>query len=87
MPKLVCHGCGRQVYTVAPLESLFAEERRCPRCGAYLSPERREEDRRRSARRVSPPEAPGPPLATGERREAQRRRGGRRTGDHDRGPA
>ena len=51
MPKLACWSCGRQIYTVAPLESLFAEERRCPRCGAYLRDDRREYDRRALARR------------------------------------
>ena len=40
MPKLACWSCGRQLYTVAPMEALFAEERRCPRCGAYLHDER-----------------------------------------------
>ena len=34
LPRLACRACGRQIYTTAPLESLFAEERRCPRCGA-----------------------------------------------------
>ncbi len=46
MPRLACHSCGRQIYTVAPLEALFAEERRCPRCGAFLDPERRDHERR-----------------------------------------
>ena len=35
MPKLACWSCGRQIYAVAPINSLFAEERRCPRCGAF----------------------------------------------------
>jgi hypothetical protein len=43
VPRLACWSCGRQIYTVAPLESLFAEERRCPRCGAFLNGERRED--------------------------------------------
>ena len=34
MPNLSCWSCGREIYTVAPLEALFTEERRCPRCGA-----------------------------------------------------
>ena len=46
MPRLSCWSCGRQIYTVAPLEALFAEERRCPRCGAFLRDERRETERR-----------------------------------------
>jgi hypothetical protein len=66
MPRLACWTCGRQIYTVAPLEALFAEERRCPRCGAFLRPERRESERRQANRRVNPPNDPGPPpSATG----------------------
>jgi hypothetical protein len=61
MPRLACWTCGRQIYTVAPLEALFAEERRCPRCGAFLRPERREGERRQANRRVNPPNDPGPP--------------------------
>jgi hypothetical protein len=61
MPRLACWSCGRQIYTVAPLESLFAEERRCPRCGAFLRDDRREGERRQSNRRVNPPHDPGPP--------------------------
>jgi DNA-directed RNA polymerase subunit RPC12/RpoP len=61
MPRLVCWSCGRQIYTVAPLESLFAEERRCPRCGAFLRVELRETERRQSIRRVNPQDDPGPP--------------------------
>jgi DNA-directed RNA polymerase subunit RPC12/RpoP len=81
VPKLACHGCGRQIYTVAPLEALFAEERRCPRCGAHLLSERRETDRRQEVRRINPPDDPGPPSDMGERRTADRRRGRRRTVD------
>jgi hypothetical protein len=81
VPKLACHGCGRQIYTTAPLEALFAEERRCPRCGAYLATERRAVDRRQQVRRVNPPDDPGPPIETGERRIADRRHDRRRTGD------
>ena len=61
MPKLSCWSCGRQIYTVAPLEALFAEERRCPRCGAFLRQDRREAERRLIHRRVNPPHDPGPP--------------------------
>jgi hypothetical protein len=78
MPKLACWSCGRQIYTVAPIEALFAEERRCPRCGAYLRDERRESDRRGTIRRTNPPDDPGPPTDEGERREAERRKGRRR---------
>ncbi len=72
MPRLACWSCGRQIYTVAPIESLFAEERRCPRCGAFLNPERREYDRRETTRRQNPPDDPAPPDGT-ERRVAERR--------------
>ena len=41
MPKLVCITCGRQIYTVAPLKALFAEERICLRCGNELIADRR----------------------------------------------
>jgi DNA-directed RNA polymerase subunit N (RpoN/RPB10) len=78
MPKLACWSCGRQIYTVAPLESLFAEERRCPRCGAYLRDDRREFERRVSLRRQNPAYDPGPPEEAGERRLAERRIGRRR---------
>ena len=77
MPKLACWSCGRQLYTVAPIEALFAEERRCPRCGAYLRDERRETERRQTLRRTNPPDDPGPP-PEGERREGDRRTGRRR---------
>jgi hypothetical protein len=78
MPKLACWSCGRQLYTVAPIEALFAEERRCPRCGAYLRDERRDADRRQSIRRTNPPSDPGPPPNEAERREAERRKARRR---------
>ena len=76
MPKLACRACGRQIYTVATLDSLFAEERRCPRCGAFLESERREHDRRQTVRRQNPPETPGPP--DGEERRVSERRTTRR---------
>jgi DNA-directed RNA polymerase subunit N (RpoN/RPB10) len=78
MPKLACWSCGRQIYTVAPLESLYAEERRCPRCGAYLRDDRRTFERRVNLRRQNPAHDPGPPEAEGERRVAERRMGRRR---------
>jgi hypothetical protein len=83
MPTIVCRTCGRVVYTTAPLESLFAEERRCPRCGAFLEADRREGNRRHMNRRQNPPDDPGPPGGV-ERRVAERRSGRRRKGD--RGP-
>jgi hypothetical protein len=73
MPRLACWSCGRQIYTVAPLESLFAEERRCPRCGAYMDTERRETERRERNRRQNPPDDPGPPEGQPDRRIADRR--------------
>ncbi|MGZ9159967.1 MAG: hypothetical protein ACXW4T_02270 [Candidatus Limnocylindrales bacterium] len=80
MPRLACWACGRQIYTVSPLESLFAEERRCPRCGAFLDAERRESERRSILRRQNPPGDPGPPPEEGERRIADRRTKRRRSG-------
>ena len=88
MPRLACWSCGRQIYTVSPIESLFAEERRCPRCGAYLNAERREIERRDQLRRQNPADEPGPPEPPTERRDTDRRgkqrrssgSGGRRDG-------
>ena len=65
MPKLACWSCGRQIYTVAPLESLFAEERRCPRCGAYLRDDRREFERRGPDAPPEPARRPGPTRGDG----------------------
>jgi hypothetical protein len=79
MPKLACWSCGRQIYTVAPLEALFSEERRCPRCGAFLHDDRRELERRQTARRANPADDPGPPKGV-ERRVGDRRTGRRRGG-------
>jgi len=76
MPKLACRSCGRQIYTVSPLESLFSEERRCPRCGANLDTERRDTERRSAVRRQNPPDDPGPP--EGEERRTEDRRERRR---------
>lgn len=72
MPRLACWSCGRQIYTVAPLESLFADERRCPRCGAFLNDDRRQVERRQANRRQNPPDDPGPPAGE-ERRRGERR--------------
>jgi DNA-directed RNA polymerase subunit RPC12/RpoP len=82
MPRLACRKCGRQLYTAAPLESLAAEERRCPRCGAPLNPERRDDDRRRVGRRQNPDDEPGPPGGE-ERRVADRRQARRRVSQPD----
>jgi ribosomal protein S27AE len=73
MPRLACWSCGRQLYTVSPLDSLFAEERRCPRCGAFLNAERRDGERRTHHRRQNPADEPGPPEDS-ERRVEQRRK-------------
>jgi len=77
MPRLACWSCGRQIYTVAPLDSLFAEERRCPRCGAFLNDDRRADERRSATRRRNPIDEPGPPSAE-ERRIEERRKVRRR---------
>lgn len=78
MPTLSCRICGRVVYTAASLDSLFAEERRCPRCGGMLFAERRVGQRRKAERRQNPPDVPGPPdgveRRTSERRTVKRRR-------------
>jgi len=78
VPKLACRTCGRQIYTVAPLDALFAEERRCPRCGAYMDTDRRAAERRHWNRRVNPTDSPGPPEGMAERRVAERRLARRR---------
>jgi hypothetical protein len=80
MPRLACWSCGSQVYATSPLESLFVDERRCPRCGAQMSLERRAVERRERNRRLNPPRVPGPPAGSGERRMAERRLGPRRLG-------
>ena len=78
MPNLACRICGRVVYTASSLEALFAEERRCPRCGGILAGERRLAARRKGERRQNPPANPGPPggveRRTSDRRVRQRRR-------------
>ena len=77
MPRLACFTCGRQIYTVAPLNSLFTEERRCPRCGAQMQLERRERERRETIRRSNPVNESRPPDAerrTTDRRVSRRRR-------------
>ena len=78
MPKLACWSCGRQIYAVAPIDSLFAEERRCPRCGAFLNVDRRDKERRLQNRRQNPPDDPGPPDPLKERRVEDRRKVRRR---------
>ena len=83
MPRLACWSCGRQIYTVAPVESLFAEERRCPRCGANLNIDRRELERREKLRRLNAADDPGPPPPEPERRVDERRKGKRRTNSAD----
>jgi hypothetical protein len=78
MPRLACWSCGRQIYTPSAVDSLFSEERRCPRCGAFLNVERREGERRVHNRRQNPPSEPGPPTAGEERRVDDRRKVKRR---------
>ena len=77
MPRLACRSCGREIYATAPLDSLFAEERRCPRCGANLNDDRRVTDRRQIVRRLNPILDPGPPAGV-EQRIAARRTGPQR---------
>jgi hypothetical protein len=86
MPRLACWSCGRQIYTTAPIESLFSEERRCPRCGAFLNPDRREDDRRHDIRRQNALGDPGPPADDGERRLDERRKAQRRKSPADAAP-
>ena len=78
MPRLACWSCGRQLYTVSPLDALFAEERRCPRCGAFLNDERRATERRTYHRRQNPEHEPGPPAEAEDRRLDERRKARRR---------
>jgi hypothetical protein len=78
MPRLACWTCGSLIYATSPLQSLFHDERRCPRCGAPMNPDRRQAERRVRARRRNPAGDPGPPAATGERRAGERRAGHRR---------
>jgi hypothetical protein len=81
MPTLACRICGRVVYTAAALDTLFAEERRCPRCGGMLFEERRVDNRRKTERRQNRPDVPGPP-GSFERRIRQRRVSQRRRDDN-----
>jgi hypothetical protein len=78
MPQLACRSCGRQIYTVAPFESLFAEERRCPRCGAGLNLDRRVVERRTAIRRGQPledvPSTEPADRRVGDRRAERRRK-------------
>lgn len=90
MPRIICHTCGREVYATAPIEQLFADERRCPRCGAPLQNDRRVTDRRQMNRRENPSaesgptessEEPGPTESSAERRGKDRREDRRRGAD------
>ncbi|MFI5262041.1 MAG: hypothetical protein ACHQZR_05770 [Candidatus Limnocylindrales bacterium] len=81
MPSLACWSCGRHIFTTVALETLFPEERRCPRCGALLNQERRDGSRREIERRQNPPDDPGPPVDESERRVEERRKGQRRRPD------
>jgi DNA-directed RNA polymerase subunit RPC12/RpoP len=76
MPSLVCPACGKRIFTTERLDRLFGDERRCPRCGADLRPERREVERREVLRRQNSPDDPGPP--SDERRIEDRRKARRR---------
>jgi DNA-directed RNA polymerase subunit RPC12/RpoP len=80
MPELVCPACGKRIFTSEPMDRLFRDERRCPRCGADLRAERREVERRDGVRRQGQPPDPAP--AADDRRADERRksRGRRRPG-------
>jgi len=80
MPRIICRSCGREIYTTAPIEQLFADERRCPRCGASLQDDRRDAERRLHIRRLNPDDDPGP-SDEDERRIEERRKIRRRRGD------
>jgi hypothetical protein len=64
MPHLFCRTCGRRIYTVSPLSSMAADERRCPRCGTAMQEDRRGTERRMTIRRENPANDPGPPSAS-----------------------
>jgi hypothetical protein len=69
---LACRTCGRVIYATAPLDRLLAEERRCPRCGATLSDERRADNRRKVERRSVPADN-GAMVGAPDRRAVERR--------------
>jgi hypothetical protein len=83
MPRLACQTCGRQIYSVAVLEALEREERRCPRCGAFFNLDRREGSRRETVRRENPPDQPGPPDGVERRSEERRTKRVRRGAEGD----
>jgi ribosomal protein S27AE len=71
MPRLVCFTCGRTLWATLPAAQLFAEERRCPKCGEPLADDRRLLARRTGfgRRQVTKGESP-----TGEERRSEERR-------------
>jgi DNA-directed RNA polymerase subunit RPC12/RpoP len=75
MPHLSCRTCGRRVYSVAPLSSMTADERRCPRCGTPMLEDRRGPERRMAIRRENPPHDPGPPPASPSGTEGKKTKG------------
>jgi hypothetical protein len=80
MPMLACRTCGRVIYATVPLDHLLAEERRCPRCGATLSEERRAGNRRKVERRSRPADDGGT-FGGQDRRGIERREHRRRQDD------
>ena len=76
MPRLACVSCGRTLWATVPLGLLFAEERRCPRCGASLRDDRRVQERRLQIRRQKGEASASTSLERrlAERRTTQRRR-------------
>jgi hypothetical protein len=78
MTAIACWACGRRIYATGHVDALAPDERRCPRCGALMSADRRTLDRRERMRRQNPPDDPGPPEGTDERRLDERRKEQRR---------
>jgi uncharacterized protein with PIN domain len=66
--------CGRTLWATVPAAQLFAEERRCPRCGAALEDDRRLAVRRVIVRRQSKELPEGEERRGEDRRKDQRRK-------------
>ena len=74
MPRLACMKCGRTLWATVPAAQLFAEERRCPRCGAALNDDRRLANRRSDLSRQSDEFGVGDEPHGEDRRKSQRRK-------------
>jgi hypothetical protein len=66
--------CGRTLWATVPAAQLFAEERRCPRCGAPLNDDRRKLNRRIDLRRQSTEPPVGDERRVEDRRKVKRRK-------------